>query len=52
MLRGSAMRWNIVDALVFSQRLVWALRHALVEAVGKDPVPELPAIVADLRDVA
>ena len=32
----------------------WCGRYAtpLEEAVGKDPVPELPAIVADLRDVA
>ena len=48
MLRGCAMRWNIVDALIFFQppaRPWWKLW-------SKEPVPELPAIVGDLRNVA
>ena len=44
--------WNIVDALTFFQPPVLPAPRPWWKLWSKEPVPELPAIVADLRNVA
>ena len=44
--------WNIVDALTFVQTLVLPPARPWWKLWGRDPVPEVSAIVADLRNVA